>query len=378
MAGFALLFLPEEEAFWCLAAMINRIMPPTYYVDPMTQSRADQPVLADAVEKWMPDVHAALERTGFDLSMTSFSWFFTLFVDCVPTESTVRIWYGSAPPPVHPHSRLSRPRRDLVLLEGDTVLFRFAWAVLKVNEPALAVVGTDIGEMFALMQCLGRNCTDPDRLVRLALDECPFDMDYIAYRRVVCFEQLKVADAKLKLEVEERLKEGDGTARAVPDRAPSSPAGARPPRPPRPATRPVAATAKRASATEVEPAPDPMPWGMTNANPDRQDRPSAFVRLESPGSPGESAAQAAAERPSSRAEGIERSRASSVRSATSVLSHDSWTAVTMDDVPRELGQPAPMELAAYQPSPLREATRRSGIGQLQPDPRGLSQSVSTW
>ena len=56
-----------------------------------------------------------------------------------------------------------------------------------------AVVGTDIGEMFALMQCLGRNCTDPDRLVRLALDECPFDMDYIAYRRVVCFEQLMLS-----------------------------------------------------------------------------------------------------------------------------------------------------------------------------------------
>ena len=90
-------------------------MPSNYYIDPMLVSRADQLILKDLVERHLPALHQRLQEFSIDLSIVTFHWFFTLFVEIVPIEVTVRIW-------------------DCLLYHGELVIFRFAMSFLKLFE----------------------------------------------------------------------------------------------------------------------------------------------------------------------------------------------------------------------------------------------------
>lgn len=115
LAAMALLVLPEEEAFWCLVAIIQCIMPKDYYLKPWL-AQVDCCVLKDLIEKKMPKLHKHLVKNDIDLTL--FSWFFTIFVDGFRPELMLRIW-------------------DCFLLEGDKVLFRFALSILYIYQDDL-------------------------------------------------------------------------------------------------------------------------------------------------------------------------------------------------------------------------------------------------
>lgn len=115
LAAMALLVLPEEEAFWCLVAIIQCIMPKDYYLKPWL-AQVDCCVLSDLLEKKMPKLHKHLVKN--DIQLTLFTWFFTIFVDGFRPELMLRIW-------------------DCFLLEGDKVLFRFALAILHIAQDDL-------------------------------------------------------------------------------------------------------------------------------------------------------------------------------------------------------------------------------------------------
>lgn len=115
LAALALLVLPEEEAFWCLVAIIQCIMPKDYYLKPWL-AQVDCCVLSDLIEKKMPKLHKHLQIN--DIQLTLFTWFFTIFVDGFRPELMLRIW-------------------DCFLLEGDEVLFRFALAILFIYQEDL-------------------------------------------------------------------------------------------------------------------------------------------------------------------------------------------------------------------------------------------------
>lgn len=115
LAAMALLVLPEEEAFWCLVAIVQCIMPKDYYLKPWL-AQVDCCVLSDLIEKKMPRLHKHLQIN--DIQLTLFTWFFTIFVDGFRPELMLRIW-------------------DCFLLEGDEVLFRFAVAILYIYQEDL-------------------------------------------------------------------------------------------------------------------------------------------------------------------------------------------------------------------------------------------------
>lgn len=115
LAAMALLVLPEEEAFWCLVAIVQCIMPKDYYLKPWL-AQVDCCVLNDLIEKRMPRLHKHLQVN--DIQLTLFTWFFTIFVDGFRPELMLRIW-------------------DCFLLEGDEVLFRFAVAILYIYQEDL-------------------------------------------------------------------------------------------------------------------------------------------------------------------------------------------------------------------------------------------------
>ncbi|KAG7232141.1 hypothetical protein INR49_009499 [Caranx melampygus] len=64
LAAIALLVLQsEEDAFWCLVAVVEAIMPPDYYTKNLVASQADQRVLKDFLSEKLPDSPLTLTIT---------------------------------------------------------------------------------------------------------------------------------------------------------------------------------------------------------------------------------------------------------------------------------------------------------------------------
>ena len=138
LAGALLLVMEEEDAFWCLVTIIERILPQNYYTSNLLISQADQRcvwgrgragalrrpaflapdpatsviaqssivttwqrrgvgrthaacvrlprVLKELVAEKRPRLVRHMEQEGVDLTLITFNWFLSIFVDCVPPE----------------------------------------------------------------------------------------------------------------------------------------------------------------------------------------------------------------------------------------------------------------------------------------------------
>ncbi|KAG6822886.1 hypothetical protein H0H92_012176, partial [Tricholoma furcatifolium] len=81
----------EEEAFWTLAAIVERIFPEDFFASSLLPSRACPLVLLDYVQEQLPKLYAHLTELGVDLPAICFSWFLSLFTDCLPIETLLRV-----------------------------------------------------------------------------------------------------------------------------------------------------------------------------------------------------------------------------------------------------------------------------------------------
>ena len=69
-----------------LAALVERILPEGFFSPTLLPSRACPLVLLDYVQEGMPKLAAHLFELGIDLPAICFSWFLSLFTDCLPVE----------------------------------------------------------------------------------------------------------------------------------------------------------------------------------------------------------------------------------------------------------------------------------------------------
>lgn len=76
----------EEEAFWMLSAVIERLLPEDFFSPTLLSSRACPLVLLDYVKEQLPKLHAHLNKLEVDIGAVCFSWFLSLFTDCLPIE----------------------------------------------------------------------------------------------------------------------------------------------------------------------------------------------------------------------------------------------------------------------------------------------------
>ncbi|KAG9124962.1 hypothetical protein FRC07_009554 [Ceratobasidium sp. 392] len=113
-----LVFSEEEDAFWVLTCIIEKFLPSEFFSGSLIESRACPLVLLDYVEIHHPKVYAHLLDMGVDLPAICFSWFLSLYTDCLPVETLFRAW-------------------DLVFAEGLDALFRIGLAIIRINEPDL-------------------------------------------------------------------------------------------------------------------------------------------------------------------------------------------------------------------------------------------------
>ncbi|KAG0635035.1 rab-GTPase-TBC domain-containing protein [Tuber brumale] len=120
IAASLLLIMPsEEDAFWVLCSIVEKILPKTYFESNLLASRADQQVLKQYVQEVLPSLHMHLQKLGVELEALTFQWFLSIFTDCLAAEALFRIW-------------------DVILcLVGSPFLFQVALALLRLNEKAL-------------------------------------------------------------------------------------------------------------------------------------------------------------------------------------------------------------------------------------------------
>ncbi|RSH86713.1 uncharacterized protein EHS24_004984 [Apiotrichum porosum] len=126
-----LIYMSEEQAFWLLEVLCDRILP-GYYSPSMEGTLLDQRVFESLVKRCLPMIHDHFRSVDVQISVASLPWFLSLYINSLPLIFAFRIV-------------------DCVLAMGAKVLFQIGLAILKINGEALLEV-TDDGMFISLMR----------------------------------------------------------------------------------------------------------------------------------------------------------------------------------------------------------------------------------
>uniref|UniRef100_A0A8C3AGW3 TBC1 domain family member 8B n=1 Tax=Cyclopterus lumpus TaxID=8103 RepID=A0A8C3AGW3_CYCLU len=89
LTSVLLLYAKEEEAFWLLVAVCERMLP-DYFNRRIIGALVDQAVFEDLIREHLPQLVENMTDLSF-FSSVSLSWFLTLFISVLPIESAVNV-----------------------------------------------------------------------------------------------------------------------------------------------------------------------------------------------------------------------------------------------------------------------------------------------
>ncbi|KAJ8405301.1 hypothetical protein AAFF_G00322920 [Aldrovandia affinis] len=124
-----LLYCTEEQAFWLLVALCERMLP-DYYNTRVVGALVDQGVFEELTRECLPLLYEHMQELGV-ISTISLSWFLTLFLSVMPFDSAVLLV-------------------DCFFYEGIKVIFQVSLAVLHANMDQLLACN-DEGEAMTIL-----------------------------------------------------------------------------------------------------------------------------------------------------------------------------------------------------------------------------------
>ncbi|KAJ8333646.1 hypothetical protein SKAU_G00409650 [Synaphobranchus kaupii] len=179
LAAIALLYLEEENAFWCLVTIVEVFMPRDYYTKTLLGSQVDQRVLKDLMCEKLPRLHAHFELHKVDFSLITFNWFLVVFVDNVVSDILFKIW-------------------DAFLYEGPKIIFRFALALFKYSEEDFLKL-QDSTTIFKYLRYFSHNILDSRKLMALAFQGMnSFPLRLIRNRQTFHLERVRLELTELE------------------------------------------------------------------------------------------------------------------------------------------------------------------------------------
>lgn len=192
LAAIALLYLDQEDAFWCLVAIVEVFMPHDYYTKTLLGSQVDQRVFKDLMYEKLPRLHAHFEHYKVDFSLITFNWFLVVFVDSVVSDILFKIW-------------------DSFLYEGPKIIFRFALALFKYKEEEFLKL-QDPMTIFKYLRYFTRTILDARKLMAMAfVDMNPFPLRQIQNRRTFHLEKVRLELTELEAIRQTFLREREST-----------------------------------------------------------------------------------------------------------------------------------------------------------------------
>jgi len=124
-----LLYVNEEEAFWLLTAVCERLLP-DYYNTKVVGALVDQGVFEELVEMFIPSLGQKLDYLGL-LSLISLSWFLTIFLSVIPFHCAVNVM-------------------DCFFYDGAKVIFQLALEIMDRLQEKLVVCKDDAAAVTAV------------------------------------------------------------------------------------------------------------------------------------------------------------------------------------------------------------------------------------
>ncbi|EZF72504.1 hypothetical protein H105_05396 [Trichophyton soudanense CBS 452.61] len=161
IAGFLILFLPEEKAFWLLHIITSSFFPGTHEIS-LEGANADLWILMVALKESLPSVYTKVVSTAPttsrskppnlstatrlpDITLGLTNWLMSMFISTLPFETTLRVW-------------------DVLFYEGSRTFFRVALSIFRMNQKQIVSLG-DPMEIFQVVQTAPKRMIDPNELM---------------------------------------------------------------------------------------------------------------------------------------------------------------------------------------------------------------------
>jgi hypothetical protein len=204
VVGTLLLFMGEEDAFWCLTQLVEARLARGFWSSTLWRCRAEQEVLKALLARREPTITRQLEASRIALELFSTGWWLTLFVSDLPLETALRVW------------------EVLMLADGDAgtsaddgafgmdVLLAASMALLAMRRPELRRGGAV--EMSMAMR-EGPRSLQPDTAAGRAF-LARFHSELVWLRQVVPTALLRrhaIAKVQRRLALVQRVREGTAT-----------------------------------------------------------------------------------------------------------------------------------------------------------------------
>uniref|UniRef100_A0A671W8X7 TBC1 domain family member 8 n=1 Tax=Sparus aurata TaxID=8175 RepID=A0A671W8X7_SPAAU len=136
LASVLLLYAKEEEAFWLLVAVCERMLP-DYFNRRVIGAQVDQSVFEELIRERLPELAEHVPDLS-SLSSVSLSWFLTLFLSVLPFHSAVCVV-------------------DCFFFHGIKAIFQLGLAALEANAAQLSA-STDDGQALMILTSEESSC----------------------------------------------------------------------------------------------------------------------------------------------------------------------------------------------------------------------------